>query len=433
MLKIVYNIKDIFLLKNILYSVLWGDTVPGSVQKRRDFIINLLYISIVVGLVFIFFKYLFWTVSPFLISLLLAASLQKPIRAIERKTKWNHTFVSSLMVIGLLLIIIGPLAAIVGKVIDEIIKFAQYIGNNLDDFPTFVDNIRNGLLKGIQFLPDNIYRGLEEAILRIAENLKGDIDFSSLELNMNKIMTSVGSAVGGIYSVAKNVPDVLLGLVIGIISMFFMTKDYHRLTGFVTRQMPENKKNLLPEVKNVFFNTVGKMFRSYCIIMCITFAEVFIGLSLLNLFKVMQNEYVLVISIGIAIFDILPVLGAGGILIPWALYGLVTGDVKLAIGLIIIYLFIIGFRQYLEPKIIGNQLGVHPLVTLAGLYFGLKMFGFIGIFVVPMFIVTLKALNDTGRIKIWKSAPPKEQTEAHKPKESKLKNLIQKFSHTKKK
>lgn len=382
--------------------------MPDNVQKRRNFIINVIYISFVLGLIFVFFKFLFWTVSPFLISLLLATSLQKPIRLIEKRTKWNHTFISSISVVLLLLIIVGPLAAIIGKIIDEIIKFIQYISNNLDDFPTFVDNIRNGLLKFLQFLPDNIYNGLEEAIIRIANDFKGDFDFSGLELNIDKLMNSIGSAVNGVYSVAKNVPDILLGLVIGIISMFFMTKDYARITSFINRQMPENKKNILPEVKNVFFNTVGKMFRSYFIIMCITFAEVFIGLSLLNVLKFMHNDYILVISMGIALFDILPVLGAGGVLIPWALYSLITGDVKLAIGLIIIYLFILGFRQYLEPKIMGNQLGVHPLVTLASLYFGLKMFGFIGIFVVPMCIMTLKALNDSGRITLWKrsTVPP---------------------------
>lgn len=407
--------------------------MPNVVQKRRDFIINLVYVSLVLGLIFVFFKYLFWTVSPFLFALLMAASLQKPIRFLERKTKWNHTLLSSLMVILLLLILIGPLTALIGKLIDEIAKFVQYISGNLDDFPTFVDNIRNGLLKALQFLPDNIYNGLEEAIVRIAGDLKGDLDLSGFELNVNKMMNSVGSAVNGVYSVAKNVPDILLGLVIGTISLFFITKDYGQITAFLIRQMPEKRRTLLPEIKNIFFNTVGKMFRSYCIIMFITFCEVFIGLSLLNVFKIMQNDYILVISIGIAVFDILPVLGAGGVLLPWALYGLITSDVKLAIGLIVIYLLILGFRQYLEPKIIGNQLGVHPLVTLAGLYFGLKLFGFIGIFIVPICIMTLKALNDSGRITIWKRALPDDPAPGSKPKAKKmdLSRLLQKIGKKK--
>lgn len=382
--------------------------MPDSIQKRRNFIINFIYAAIVIGLVFVLLKYFFWTLSPFLISLLLATCLQKPIRALERRTKGNHALISSLSVVALLLIIVGPLTAILGKLIDEIIKFVQYIMNNLDDFPTFVDNIRNGLLKALQFLPDNIFNASAEAIARIAENLKGELNFNSLELNLNGIFASMGSAFSGVYSVAKNVPDVLLGLVIGMISLFFMTKDYHVITSFINRQMPAGKKDFLPEIKKIFFNTVGKMVRSYAIIMCITFTEVFLGLSILNWFNISNNDYVLVISIGIAFFDILPVLGAGGVLLPWALYGLIIGDMKLAIGLIVIYLFVLGFRQYLEPKIVGGQLGVHPLVTLGGLYFGIKLFGFIGIFIMPLVIMTLKALNDAERIKLWVRTPAAE-------------------------
>ena len=86
----------------------------------------------------------------------------------------------------------------------------------------------------------------------------------------------------------------------------------------------------------------------------------------------MDNNYVFVIAICIAIFDILPVAGSGGILIPWALVALVTGNVGQCIGLLVIYAIITVVRQYIEPKIVGNSLGVHPLVTLAGLYFGLN-------------------------------------------------------------
>ena len=83
---------------------------------------------------------------------------------------------------------------------------------------------------------------------------------------------------------------------------------------------------------------------------------------------------------------------------------MVTGNYKQAIGLIIIYVVITVIRQYIEPKIVGTSLGVNPIVTLMGLYFGLKLFGFIGMFVVPITIMTLKALNDNGRISIWKTS-----------------------------
>lgn len=375
--------------------------MPETVQKRRNFIVNLLYFALILSIIYVSLKYFFWTVSPFLLSLLVATALQKPIRAIERKTKVRHGLLSCSLVVLVIFIILGPLAALLGQLVSEVTKFVHYIVDNMNDIPAFVDNIRNGILKFLQFLPDGIYTPLSESIQKIATELKGDFNLTALGINPQNILNSLN----GVYNVAKNVPDMLLTFLIGIVSLFFMTKDYSQITSFIRRQLPENKQFLLPEVKNAFFNTIGKMLRSYAILMFLTFCQVFFGLTILNLLDVLNNDYVFVISIGISIFDILPVLGAGGVLLPWALYGLVTGDVKLAIGMVVIYAIVLIFRQYLEPKIVGTQLGVHPLVTLAGLYFGLKLFGFIGIFIVPLAIMILKALNDSGRISVWKRAP----------------------------
>lgn len=145
------------------------------------------------------------------------------------------------------------------------------------------------------------------------------------------------------------------------------------------------------------------MLRAYGIIMFITFCELFLGLSILNLIGVMNNGYVFMIAIAIAVFDILPVAGSGGILIPWAVVSLILGSYPKAIGLIVIYVVITVIRQYIEPKIVGSSLGVHPIVTLAGLYFGLKLFGFMGMFIIPLTVMTLKAFNDAGRIHLYKT------------------------------
>lgn len=82
------------------------------------------------------------------------------------------------------------------------------------------------------------------------------------------------------------------------------------------------------------------------------------------------------------------------------------GNTAQAIGLIVIYVIITVVRQYIEPKIVGDSLGVNPLITLAGLYFGLKLFGVLGMFIVPILIMTIKAFNDTGRISLWKTMNP---------------------------
>ena len=160
--------------------------------------------------------------------------------------------------------------------------------------------------------------------------------------------------------------------------------------------------------------------------MFITFCELCFGFTILTALGIMSNSYMVLIAIAIAIFDILPVAGSGGILIPWALISMVTGNIKQGIGLLVIYAVITVIRQYLEPKIVGDTLGVNPIITLAGLYFGLKLFGVLGMFIVPISVMTLKAFNDTGRIHIWKAPHPIDATEEKKPQKKERKKLFKK-------
>lgn len=389
-------------------------TNNAKIEKRRGFIINFFYFIIILGLLVISFKYFFWTLSPFLIAFFVAICMQKPIKKLEKKTKLNHSLVSISLVCILFLVIIGPLTALVGTIANEISAFVKVVISNLDDIPAFAEKIQATILNAIKFLPETIYNSIARNISTFVTEFSADIDFSKIGLTFDNVFKSFN----GFVSVAKNIPDILLSTIIGMVACIFLTKDYRPIMNFVEKQIPKDKRHFFPEIKHVFFNTIGKLCRAYMLIMLITFAEVFIGLNLLSLFGVVNASYIFVISMGIAVVDILPVLGAGGVLLPWALYGLITKNFPLAIGLVVIYLIICVFRQYIEPKIVGEQLGVHPLITLAGMYFGLKIFGFIGIFIVPLFIMTLKALNDNGTVHFWSGSivTPKDKEKKKKRK-----------------
>ncbi len=92
----------------------------------------------------------------------------------------------------------------------------------------------------------------------------------------------------------------------------------------------------------------------------------------------------------VGISDAIPIVGTGVIMIPWILWTIITGDMPLAFGLTIIYLLGIIIRQIMEPKIVGSQIGLHPLVTLLAMYIGLKFFGILGMFVGPVSIIIVK-------------------------------------------
>ncbi len=375
-----------------------------KVKKRRDMIINVAFVAMIFGLIFFFVKYLFGVTAPFLLSFFFAVCLQRPLRKLDKKTNNKmHTFWSMFLVIVVLAVIIGPVVLILSLIGKEIVEFISFLGEELNDLPNFLATLQKEIISLLKFLPDGIYTSVSDKITIFFTNLINDFDLSKLNIDIKSITNGLTSGITGVYSVVKSIPSAILSLVIGIIAWIFFTKDYNYIVGFIKRQLPEGKKNLLSETKQIFSKTILKMLRAYGIIMFITFCELFLGLSILNLIGVMNNGYVFMIAIAIAVFDILPVAGSGGILIPWAVVSLILGSYPKAIGLIVIYVIITVIRQYIEPKIVGSSLGVHPIVTLAGLYFGLKLFGFMGMFIIPLTVMTLKAFNDAGRIHLYKT------------------------------
>ena len=376
-----------------------------KVAKRRDFLIDLVFVMAIIGLVYVFFKYCFVIAAQFLLSFFFAVILQRPLGWLDKKTKNKmHSFWSIVLVLLCVAIILGPVISIIATLFREIGNFISFLGEQLNDLPTFLVTLQNEILKAIKFLPDSIYTSVSENITQFFGNLINDFDVSKLGINMSSITSGLSNGISGVYSVVKNIPSILISVVIGIIAWILFTKDYKKVVKFIKLQLPDKHKNLLSETKKIFSSTILKMCRAYGLIMFITFCENFLGLTILNLIGVMKNSYVFVIAICIAVFDILPVAGSGGILIPWSLIALVSGNVGQCVGLLILYAVITVIRQYIEPKIVGDSLGVNPLVTLAGLYFGLKLFGFMGMFIVPICVMTLKAFNDAGRIHLY--TPP---------------------------
>jgi sporulation integral membrane protein YtvI len=141
---------------------------------------------------------------------------------------------------------------------------------------------------------------------------------------------------------------------------------------------------------------IGGYIRAQCILMCIVSAICVTGLVILG------NQYALLLGVLIAFVDALPVFGSGAFFWPWALYSIIVGNYKMAMGLAIINILVLITRQMLEPRIIGSQIGLHPVATLMSIFIGLKVFGLFGFIIGPIILVTIKALQDNGLLPAWK-------------------------------
>ena len=190
-----------------------------------------------------------------------------------------------------------------------------------------------------------------------------------------------------------------------------MTSDYDRIAVFIKRQISPKKRRDLSEAKTILFSSLGKMTKSYVTIICITFAEMLLGMNVMRRIGVYTGGYIVPLSIVVAPIDIVPVLGTGTVLVPWALYSFIIGDNGFGFGLAVIYIVISVIRQIIEPKLVAANLGLPSVVVIMGMYIGLRLFRFVGLFIVPIVIVMVKLLNDKGIVSLWKTAAQDEPEE----------------------
>ena len=152
-------------------------------------------------------------------------------------------------------------------------------------------------------------------------------------------------------------------------------------------------ERILPEkygerVSRMFRGASGAVFsyiRAYLLIMTVTFFELLIGLTAVGV------SGALVASLAITLIDVLPVLGCGAVLVPWAVWSFVSGEAGRGIGMLVVFGVIYVVRQFLEPRLIGKMTGVHPFAVLAGMYIGLKLCGVGGMIGVPVALMCVMA------------------------------------------
>ena len=377
------------------------------VEKRRSMLINFTFYALIGAAYYLFMKYAFWLVAPFIIAFAIAMFLQKPVRAISQKTKLKKNFIAAIAVLLILAILVSLLVFVGYRIAVEFKGLGQYLIAKLNDLPSLIQTIERWILARITFLPDQIETNAVGAITDFADRLLLLVVEQKNTFDMNQSTTTgidlsiLSAPLGGLLSTAKQIPAILTATLISIIACFFLTCDYDNFTDTIKKSISEEHEKALVKTKALFSNILGKMFKSYSTIILITFCEVAIGLNIMKLIGVYDGGYITAISIVTAFVDIFPVLGTGTIMIPWAVINLFTGNIGLGIGLIILYAVISVIRQIIEPKLVSMNIGIHPVFTLLGMYLGVQLFGVLGIFILPITVFLAKALNDEGLIHLW--------------------------------
>jgi len=354
-------------------------------EKRRTFLVNFAYFGVITLIVVALLRYALPMLAPFVIAFVIAYLLKPIIRLFRNKLNVPGKLAPILTVI-LFYGTIGTLISWLGvEAVSGVVALIKKIPTMYDThiIPFFMDVMQNLQL---------VFAELDPIVVESLNSLGSQL-LSSLGQMVSNISVAAMSFVSGF---ASSLPGLFINLVVMIICTFFIAVDYEVLRDFCMRQLNDTAKELFIQIKEYVLGTLLVCIRSYAIIMSITFVELSIGLSIVGI-----NHAVLT-AFCISVFDILPVLGTGGIMIPWVILTVLQGNLVRAFGLLMVYVAITVIRNIIEPKIVGGQLGLHPVVTLASMFAGAQLFGVIGLFGFPIGLSLLRYLNDHGVISILK-------------------------------
>ena len=363
-----------------------------QLQKRRAFLINALYVILVLALLIFFFRYAIYAVMPFVIGLVVAMILRPVIHFFTKKCRLKHSF-ATVFTLVLFYCTIGVLLVFIAF---ELVSTSEDLIRSLPSF--YTQNIAPALSRFAASLEETAKTWLPELSVQIDETIA---DFTrSFGTTVTKLSISLLSYA---TNFATRIPRILLNTLISIISSFFIALDYNGITRFILRQLASHTRMLVLRVKNELGSTITKYIKSYSLILVWTFLELVTGLSIIGIPKAP------LIALVIAVFDILPVIGSGLFLIPWTIISFIIGNTSQGISLAILYLGITVMRNIIEPRIVGTQVGLPPIVTLMSMVVGTYLFGGIGLLGLPVSLAIIKSLNDQGFINLYRDVSDKEE------------------------
>ncbi len=327
-----------------------------------------IYIGVTVG-VYLFIKYLLPLVAPFVFAFIIAIIIEKPVDFMVKKLRWKRIVCIITVLIVSSGAILGILFCAGSALVTQVKKFSQ----NSDKY--------------VKMLDDTAYRYCEQVDELLGFKTGQSYDFV-LE-NARKAVMGVTEELGPVVmsrsvDVASGFMWLFTTLTLVIMATVFFSKDLKKIRAGINENVFGEEIDFirirLKDVLGTFFKTQG-------VIMAITCGICTVGLY------IMGNPYAFLIGFLIGLVDALPVFGTGTVFLPWGIILLIMGNYKMAVGVFLIYFICYYTRQFLEPKLMGNRLGISPTLMLITLYLGLVLFGISGVITGPIGGILIKEIS----------------------------------------
>ncbi len=324
-------------------------------------------------LLFIFFKLSVFYI-PFLIAFVLALFFEPLIKFFMKKFNWTRRLSSTLVIFVSIAILVGFIGWGTVTLFNEATNLLSNSGEYFGRIQSLIDNLtkNNSLLDK---LPIDLSKSIENAQAEL----------------ISTITNWITNLLIGIRSWIIKIPNFIMSIFFVLISLYFMCTDKIYMIDQMEHHLPDIWTKKISKHLNSITKKLGKYIKAEATLVFVTFLISLIGLTIYNIIG-LNVGFPLLISLGIAFVDALPILGSGAVMAPWAIIEVINGNIKLGVAVIILWAIMGIVRNILEPKLVSKHIGIHPVFTLVAMYTGYKLIGFFGMILGPILLIVLKEI-----------------------------------------
>ncbi len=346
---------------------------------------QMLIFAAIIFISFFVLDYVFAVFAPFIISLVLASLIEPLVTRISlsEKIPLGRTAAVILALIVVLAVFTGFLILGSSRIYFELNRIIQH----LPDYETLGQQLRIPEASWQEILQENF--NVSPAIVSaIEDNLQSIFDAARglLMQGAQIVLNTLGS-----------LPLALMILLLSIVATFFMSRDKEKINAAIIKLFPEEWETRVRSIQSELANSAIGYIRALLILITISGLIAFLGLLILG------SEYALTLGLMAAILDLIPIIGPALIFYPWMVVSLLLGNFAFAIGLLITHLVLVAVRSSIEPKIMGDNIGIHPLSIMIALFAGYRILGMMGFIVGPTILILIKTAARANLIPFWEA------------------------------
>lgn len=315
---------------------------------------------------------------PFVLALILAWLLNPLVRFLQQRLGLSRKLLSFVLILLIFAGVSGLLFALIYNIAAELVSLAYNWSSILTAIQSTADQLNTSLARFMDLLPPEVLntaaRAADSILLWLQETLP----------------LLLSSAAAGATDLAMGVPSFAIATMVFIMGAYFITADYPHIRYLATRHMSEGMRRSLGHVRSTAVTAFGGYVKAEFILSIGVFFILLVG------FTVIGQPYGLLLAFLLAILDFIPIVGAGTVMVPWAVLDLFMGNYRHAIELMVIWGIIALFRRVGEPKAVGHQTGLPPVLSLVSIYVGMRLAGVLGMILGPVVVLVVINIGKSG-------------------------------------